>query len=263
MSIFNQFPWTNFREYNLDWVIKTVKECKATVDSALADVSNAVALYFTDHIDTTLTQSGDAADAATVGGRLTTVNNSISNHGGRILTLEDNMVHVYRFSTNGTVLSANAGVDVSDIIANWEDHDPFMILVDDFEAYNVYIVPVSGYNDRWSIHGVSYLGPFTFYTYTSTGAVDTSTHLATHVRIKGTSGSYSYGSGDYDAAERILQAMISGSSNNWTEMGNIIYQQSAAYEAYMLESFKIVGTTLNVTFSDGTAVALNLDGTIS
>lgn len=78
MSIFNQFPWTNYREYNLSWVIKTVKDCKDTVDSALADVSNAVATYFADHIDTTLTQSGDAADAAAVGGRFSTVNSNIS-----------------------------------------------------------------------------------------------------------------------------------------------------------------------------------------
>ena len=66
MSIFNQFPWTNFREYNLDWVIRTVQDCKETVDAALADVSNAVAMYFADHIDTTLSVSGDAADAAAV-----------------------------------------------------------------------------------------------------------------------------------------------------------------------------------------------------
>ena len=78
MSIFNQFPWTNFREYNLDWVIRTVKDCKDTVDSALADVSNAVATYFADHIDTTLTQAGEAADAAAVGGRFSTVNSNIS-----------------------------------------------------------------------------------------------------------------------------------------------------------------------------------------
>ena len=70
MSIFNQFPWTNFREYNLDWVIRTVQDCKDTVDAALADVSNAVAMYFLDHIDTTLSVSGDAADAAATGNKI-------------------------------------------------------------------------------------------------------------------------------------------------------------------------------------------------
>ena len=56
MSIFNQFPWTNYREYNLDWVIRTVT-------NALADLSSTVATYFSDHVDNTLT----------VAGRLTTV----------------------------------------------------------------------------------------------------------------------------------------------------------------------------------------------
>ena len=70
MSIFNQFPWTNFREYNLDWMIRTVQDCKETVDAALMDVSNAVAMYFADHIDTTLSVSGDAADAAATGNKI-------------------------------------------------------------------------------------------------------------------------------------------------------------------------------------------------
>ena len=77
MSIFNQFPWTNFQNLNLDWCIRTVQDCKEIVDAALADVSNAVAMYFTDHIDTTLSVSGKAADAAVTGNRLTTIQNSV------------------------------------------------------------------------------------------------------------------------------------------------------------------------------------------
>ena len=76
MSVFPSWPWTNFHEENLDWVIKTVKECKETVAEALADVSSAVATYFTEHIDTTLTQSGKAADAAIVGQKITNLNNN-------------------------------------------------------------------------------------------------------------------------------------------------------------------------------------------
>lgn len=81
MSIFNQFPWTNYREYNLDWVIRTVK-------GALEDVSDAVSTYFADHIDTTLTQSGDAADAYATGTMITTNANNISNLQGRMTTVE-------------------------------------------------------------------------------------------------------------------------------------------------------------------------------
>jgi len=79
MAVFPSWPWTNFHEENLDWVIKTVKECKETVAEALADVSNAVAMYFADHLDTTLTRSGEAADAAAVGNRLGQLSNNISN----------------------------------------------------------------------------------------------------------------------------------------------------------------------------------------
>lgn len=78
MSVFPSWPWTNFHEENLDWVIKTVKECKQTVEEALADVSDAVATYFANHIDTTLTQSGKAADAAAVGNRLSALSGNIS-----------------------------------------------------------------------------------------------------------------------------------------------------------------------------------------
>lgn len=78
MSVFPSWPWTNFHEENLDWLIKTVKECKQTVEEALADVSDAVATYFAGHIDTTLTQSGKAADAAAVGNRLGQLSSNIS-----------------------------------------------------------------------------------------------------------------------------------------------------------------------------------------
>ena len=111
MSIFNQFPWTNFQNLNLDWCIRTVQDCKETVDAALADVSNAVALYFVDHIDTTLSVSGDAADAATVGGRFTTLNGtingmalSISGLGTRMTNLETAAPKTYVFElTQSTV----------------------------------------------------------------------------------------------------------------------------------------------------------------
>lgn len=78
MAIFNQWPWTNFREYNLDWVIRTVKSCQETVASVLEDVSDTISQYFADHIDTTLSVSGDAADAAVVGAQFDSINSSLS-----------------------------------------------------------------------------------------------------------------------------------------------------------------------------------------
>ena len=91
MSVFPSWPWTNFHEENLSWVIKTlkecketVKECKETVEEALADVSNAVATYFASHIDTTLTQSGKAADAAAVGQKITNLNSNYTTLNGTV-----------------------------------------------------------------------------------------------------------------------------------------------------------------------------------
>ena len=263
MSIFNQFPWTNFREYNLDWVIRTVQDCKETVDAALADVSNAVAMYFADHIDTTLSVSGDAADAAAVGGRLTTINNTLSNYGGQLNTLRDNIIYVYRFTNTGGTLSANAGVDVMDIIHNWQDHDPFQIYIDDLPAYNIDIHLQTGYNDRWIISGDHVSGSFTYETYTDTGSISIIAEEAKIVRIKGTVGAYSYGDGDYSKAHRVALSLTSGGSFPLEQLGTIVYQQSLSTDAYMLKSCKISGTDVYVTFTNDLALILASDGTIS
>lgn len=94
MSVFPSWPWTNFHEMNLDWVIKTVKECKETVAEALADVNNAVATYFADHLDTSLTQSGKAADAAVTGQRLTNLSSDVSTINGTVGGLSTSVLNL-------------------------------------------------------------------------------------------------------------------------------------------------------------------------
>ena len=113
MAIFGQWPWTNYREYNLDWVISKVKTLMGTVDdlnttveNALEDVSDAVSDYFTTHIDTGLTQSGYAADAAAVGQRLTTINNNVTSLSGQVGGLNTSVGNL----TNSMGLKANAVV---------------------------------------------------------------------------------------------------------------------------------------------------------
>lgn len=81
MAIFNQFPWTNFREYNLDWVVRTVK-------SALEDVYETVQTYFSDHVDTTLSVAGDAADAKKTGDEITALKGRMTTAEGKITALE-------------------------------------------------------------------------------------------------------------------------------------------------------------------------------
>lgn len=263
MAIFNQWPWTNFREYNLDWVIRTVKSCQETVASALEDVSDAVSQYFADHIDTTLSVSGDAADAAAVGGRLATINNTLTNHSGRIQTLEENMIYVYRFTSNNGTLSANAGVDVMDIIHNWQDHEPFMIMINDLPAYNLNIFLQSNYDDRWFITGDHVSGSFTYETYTNTGSISITAEYAQIVRIRGTSGAYSYGYGDYAKAHTIASALTNGGSFPLEHIGSIVYAQTGLSDCYMLKSCKVSGTDVYVTFTNDLALTLASDGTIS
>lgn len=140
MSIFNQFPWTNYREYNLDWVIRTVKK-------ALEDVSDAVSTYFADHIDTTLSVSGAAADAATVGSRLTTINGSLTSLGNRVTTLENTAVHYYNFKIQGhdvniipnPLMTARTTTDA--LLADISNNYQYVILFEGFPAENVCIDP--------------------------------------------------------------------------------------------------------------------------
>ena len=81
MSIFNQFPYTNVHEMNLDWVIKTVK-------NALENVEDVVTEYFADHLDSTLSDPNKAAQAAATGFRLSGVEGGLDAQSLRIDTLE-------------------------------------------------------------------------------------------------------------------------------------------------------------------------------
>lgn len=96
MSIFNQFPWTNFREYNLDWVIRTVKD-------ALENIYDTVQTYFSDHVDATLTIQGDAADAKKTGDEITSLKGRMTSAEGSISALEAlEYHHVVLDHTGGT-----------------------------------------------------------------------------------------------------------------------------------------------------------------
>lgn len=110
MSVFPSWPWTNLHEENLDWLIQTVKACKTIVDDALADVSNAVATYFADHIDTTLTQSGEAADAAAVGNRLGALSNNIASVQASIPDLDVTLTSAQAAAPAATVGSRLASI---------------------------------------------------------------------------------------------------------------------------------------------------------
>lgn len=138
MAIFGQFPWLNFHEMNLDWCIRTVKSCQETVESALADVSNAVAMYFADHIDTTLSVSGDAADAAVVGTRVSNLQGTVTNHGTAITQNTNNIGHIYNLEISGTTVVPPSGQTFFQIIKaaydDYTDKYPFTFRINGVEA---------------------------------------------------------------------------------------------------------------------------------
>lgn len=96
MSVFPSWPWTNFHEYNLDWVIKQIKNLSS-------NASQLVSEYFSDHIDDTLTVSGDAADSKTVGDRLGNVNSSLTNLSNRVDSIVSDNVQSYQFNIESYV----------------------------------------------------------------------------------------------------------------------------------------------------------------
>lgn len=60
MAVFNQWPWTNFNDYNLDWVIKKVKYIEEHIEEIVVDAT-------TDMLDSTLTLTDKAAQAKAAG----------------------------------------------------------------------------------------------------------------------------------------------------------------------------------------------------
>jgi len=60
MSVFPSWPWTNFNNYNLDWVIKKVKYIEEHLEEIVVDAT-------TDMLDDTLTNPDKAAQAKVTG----------------------------------------------------------------------------------------------------------------------------------------------------------------------------------------------------
>jgi hypothetical protein len=118
--VFPSWPWTNLHNDNQDWLIETVKKCEKTVADALTNVSDAVAMYFADHLDTSLTQSGEAADAAAVGNRLGTLSNNISSVQASIPELDVTLSSAQAAAPAATV--GNRLANIQDDITNLQTY---------------------------------------------------------------------------------------------------------------------------------------------
>lgn len=77
MSIFNQWPWTNYNEYNLSWVISKVKYIEDHISQLVIDATS-------DFLDPTLTDPTKAAQAKVTGDR-------INQNSGEIVGLKNRM----------------------------------------------------------------------------------------------------------------------------------------------------------------------------
>ena len=60
MSVFPSWPWTNYNNYNLDWVIKKVKHIEEHLEEIVVDATS-------DILDDTLTNPDKAAQAKAAG----------------------------------------------------------------------------------------------------------------------------------------------------------------------------------------------------
>jgi len=104
MSVFPSWPWTNFNNYNLDWVIKKVKYIEEHIEEIVVDAT-------TDMLDDTLTNPDKPAQAKAAGdgiranaAQITSVNNSLSSS----IAAVDATVQALNSRYLGTVGDVNA-----------------------------------------------------------------------------------------------------------------------------------------------------------
>lgn len=271
MSIFNQFPWTNFREYNLDWVIRTVQDCKDTVDAALADVSNAVATYFAQHIDTTLTQAGEAADAAVTGTRISANASNITNlqgrmttvegYGPRITALESTTACLYSFEmtkSDDTLpyydgIQIENGQTVADLAADITAGKNVVIYISTFNSYATEI--------RLSGSTVNFMLPYQHYRcFIISGS---STGEARYLEVDISVSTLNYVSGDYSTLLRAMSSQhysvtyIKLRLTGGPEATPLYFKRTTGNPEYVTISY-VDGTTIKqiLCTEDGTIVAL-------
>lgn len=267
MSIFNQFPWTNFREYNLDWVINQVK-------SALENVSDAVSMYFADHIDTTLSVSGDAADAAVTGTRIGANASNISNlqgrmttvegYGPRITALEGKEVNTYFFEMPNSTSVKTSGTTVADIIADIRGEKGCILIIEDNVAYGLTVI-TSGLYDY--LYGFVYIGVrqymFKIQSGATTGTLDPE-DMGVNVVIRPNVGAdpYGYTKGNYQLALQVYTSLTISTYVSST----ITYFVSPTSGVYPVEKLTIDANdnyAIHVWFNGGTVhLKLNNDDTI-
>lgn len=250
MSIFNQFPYTNVHEMNLDWVIKTVK-------NALENVEDVVSEYFADHLDSTLTDPNKAAQAYATGQRIGNLESSSASMGLRLTLIEDRLKNdIYDF----TLSKSNPSLDYADVVTTSDDmaklYDnitnsmPVFCFVDGvpYKARTAGANAIVLYNDV----------PAYQITINKTASTGTAIYLGF---VKIDADALSYISGTYDGVQ---DAVLEGTySKNIVlhDLGSKSFCTPIAAEYTSLSPGVISNVTVH--FSDGTGLTFDPDGTIT
>ena len=277
MSIFNQWPWTNFNEYNLDWVIKKVKYIEDHIEELVIDATS-------DILDATLTDPTKAAQAKVTGdgiranasnitnlqGRMTTAENAITLDEGRISALEAEGVHTYRmelFKSDPALtyydMVKSDITDMANLIADANSDTPYIVLMDGNLAYGINVQVVGGVNTV--IYGKTQVGNaiynFQIYSNSSTGTATIQTASVTpHVMIVSAGSAYNYFQGSYNVLQTILAARydwnnvllrLNDHTANFTTLKEW-YGDSSGYDNWIY-----------LIFSNGDEIKCDVDGTVT
>lgn len=276
MSIFSQWPWVSYNEYNLDWVIKKVKSIEDNITQLVIDATSSI-------LDATLTDPTKAAQAKVTGdeiranasnitnlqGRMTTAEGTITADGLRITALEAEGVHTYRME----LFKSDPGLtyydkvkatitDMTNLIADVNNDTPYIVLMDGNLAYGIN-VQISGGNTI--IYGKTQVGNsiynFQIYSNSVTGtATIQSSSVTPHVMIISAGNSFSYFTGSYDVLQTILLSRYSWNNvilrlNNYSGNFTTIkewYGNSSSYDQWIY-----------LIFNNGDEIKCDYDGTIT
>ena len=277
MSIFTQWPWTNFNEYNLDWVIKKVKYIEDHLAELVIDATS-------DILDATLTDPTKAAQAKVTGdgiranasnitnlqGRMTTAENAITLDEGRLSALEAEGVHTYRmelFKSDPALtyydMVKSDITDMANLIADANSDTPYIVLMDGNLAYGINVQVVGGVNTV--IYGKTQVGNaiynFQIYSNSSTGTATIQTASVTpHVMIVSAGSTYNYFQGSYNVLQTILAARydwnnvllrLNDHTANFTTLKEW-YGDSSGYDNWIY-----------LIFSNGDEIKCDVDGTLT
>ena len=282
MSVFPSWPWTNFHEENLDWLIKDVKYIREHIEEVVVDAT-------TDMLDSTLTQANKAAQAKAAGdairantAQITNVNNSLSNAINEVDTSLTNAINEVdtrlsaeidnyqlphydmELSKTSESLTYYDKVKVMGPLVDLVDdigHDrPFMLLINGAPAYGVNVTVGS---QSSTIRGRVDVGTITYtWTISSTATTGTASPVpADGVRVVIIPGGASGGVYFLGSFETLVD--ILGSFRNYS---NVIYRAGNSIGVYPMDSWRFSGGTETVilTFNNGAiTVTCNSDGTIT